>query len=375
MLGTTMPTPLYVIYQGAWHFSAGIITLIYSTYAAGVFAALILGGQSSDRAGRRPVIAAALALSAASTVIFILAPGLAWLFPARILSGLSAGLMTGTGTAALADAAGPSAARRASLVATAVNMGGLGLGPLFAGLLAQFAPDPTTLPFEIYLAPLVVGALATAVVPETVAAGRRPARQIGRIRLPSSGRPEFLAASASAFIAFSLLGLFSALAPSFLGNVLHEHSHAVAGGVVALIFATATVTQLLLASRPDRLSMRAGLILIMPGLAIISLALAEASLALFLAGTVVGGVAVGACFVGSLHTANRLAPPDSRAQVISAYFTFAYVGLTIPVVAVGFAAQQVGDLPAVSVCAAALAAAAVAALATDAWSAQTVRRR
>jgi predicted lipoprotein with Yx(FWY)xxD motif len=40
-------------------------------------------------------------------------------------------------------------------VATAANMDGLGLGPLIAGLFAQYAPHPTTL-FEVYLALLAV---------------------------------------------------------------------------------------------------------------------------------------------------------------------------------------------------------------------------
>jgi MFS family permease len=53
----------------------------------------------------------------------------------RLLSGLSAGLMTGTATAALTETAGAGPGRRASLVSTTANMGGLGLGPLLAGLL------------------------------------------------------------------------------------------------------------------------------------------------------------------------------------------------------------------------------------------------
>jgi MFS family permease len=58
------------------------------------------------------------------------------------VSGLSAGLMTGTATATLTELVPASASRRASLVATAANMGGLGLGPLIAGLFAQYAPHP-----------------------------------------------------------------------------------------------------------------------------------------------------------------------------------------------------------------------------------------
>ena len=74
MLGTTLPTPLYVIYQAQWHFSPALVTVIFAVYAAGVLAALLLAGRASDQAGRKPVLAAALGCSAASTVVFILAP-------------------------------------------------------------------------------------------------------------------------------------------------------------------------------------------------------------------------------------------------------------------------------------------------------------
>ena len=133
MLGTTLPTPLYVIYQDRWHFSAAMVTVTFAVYAAAVIATLLLAGRSSDQAGRRPVLAVALGASALSTVVFILAPGLGALIAARIVSGLSAGLMTGTATATLTELIPASASRRASLVATAANMAGLGLGPWSPG--------------------------------------------------------------------------------------------------------------------------------------------------------------------------------------------------------------------------------------------------
>src|SRR5580704_18550706 len=168
MLGTTLPTPLYDIYQARWHFSAAVVTATFAVYAAAVLVTLLLAGRSSDQAGRKPVLAAALGASALSTVVFIFAPDVGALVAARIVSGLSAGLMTGTATATLTELIPASASRRASLVATAANMGGLGLGPLIAGLFAQYAPHPTVLVFEVYLAVLVVAGLCLVFVPETV---------------------------------------------------------------------------------------------------------------------------------------------------------------------------------------------------------------
>lgn len=356
MLGTTLPTPLYVIYQAQWHFSAGIVTVIFASYAAGVLVALLQAGRSSDQVGRRPVVLTALGFSAASTVVFILAPSLGWLFVGRVLSGLSAGLVTGTATAALTETYGGSSSRRASTVATAANLGGLGLGPLIAGLFAQYGPNPTVLVFEVYLGVLAVAAIGLTVVPETVTDRQKLNLRFTGLGMPVAGRSEFIAAGAAAFAAFSLLGLFTALAPSFLGAVLHEHSHAVSGVVVFAIFGTAALTQLFLARFPSRPVIMSGLGLFLVALALIVTGLAEASMALFLAGTVIGGVAVGAAFIGSLSTANRLAPVQMRGRVVSTYFVFAYVGLTIPVIGVGIASEHVGDFRAVLVCSIVLAA-------------------
>jgi MFS family permease len=347
MLGTTLPTPLYDIYQAQWHFSAAIVTVTFAVYAAGVLLTLLLTGRTSDQAGRKPVLAAALGCSALSTVVFILAPNVGVLMAGRILSGFSAGLMTGTATATLTELIPASASRRASLVATAANMGGLGLGPLIAGLFAQYGPHPTVLVFQVYLAVLAVAGLCLFLVPETVSPRRRPVIRFAGLGIPERGRGEFVAAGVAAFAAFSLLGLFAGLAPTFVANVLHEPNHAVQGAVVFGLLAVGTVTQLVLARFGSRRVVMAGLGLFLAALTLIVTALAAASMALFLAGTVVGGVAVGAVFLGSLATANRLAPPGRRGQTVSTFFVLCYAGLIIPVVGVGVATLFTGDFPAV----------------------------
>ena len=280
-------------------------------------------------------MAVALAASALSTVLFILAPGIGVLIVARVVSGLSAGLMTGTATAALTELIPASASRRASLVATAANMGGLGLGPLIAGLFAQYAPHPTTLVFEVYLAVLAAAALLLLLVPETVRPRTRPALRFAGLGIPERGRGEFIAAAVAAFAAFALLGLFSSLVPGFIGGVLHQGSHAVQGAIVFGLFAVGTVTQVVLSRFSSRRVVLAGLGLLLAALGLIVAALAQSGMALFLAGTAAGGVAVGAIFLGSLATASRLAPAGRRGQVISAFFVACYAGLIIPVVGVG----------------------------------------
>lgn len=350
ILGTSLPAPLYAIYQRQWHFSAGVVTLIFAVYAVAVLAVLLVAGRSSDQVGRKPVMAAALASSAISTVVFILAANVGWLFVGRIFSGVSAGLIIGAATAALTELVQESASRRASLVATAANMGGAGLGPLVAGLFAQYLPQPTVLVFEAYLGLLAMAALALAFVPETVTRRQRLSLRFTGLGIPAAGRGEFIAAGVAAFAAFALSGLFTSLAPGFVTGVLHQTNVAIAGGVPFLLFAAATVAAVGLARFNSRPVILAGLLLFLVGLALVVAGISAASLALFLAGTVVGGIAVGAINVGSLSIANRLAPAEDRGRIISTYFVFAFTGLIIPVVGVGIASDYVGNFRAVLGC-------------------------
>ena len=200
--------------------------------------------------------------------------------------------------------------------------------------------------FEVYLAVLAVAALLLLLVPETVQHRTRPALRFAGLGIPERGRGEFIAAGVAAFAAFALLGLFSSLVPGFIAGQLHQGSHAVQGAVVFLLLAVGAITQVAVSRLDSRRVVLAGLILFLAALALIVAALAQSAMALFLAGTVTGGVAVGAIFLGSLATANRLAPAERRGQSISAFFVACYAGLIIPVVGVGVLAGFTGTFPA-----------------------------
>ncbi|HVT69221.1 MAG TPA: MFS transporter, partial [Trebonia sp.] len=129
MLATTEPTPLYAFWERDYGFGSVVTTLVFATYAVGVIAALLFAGRDSDVDGRRPVLLACVALSALSSVLFLVANGLAALFAGRLVSGLSAGLAAAAATATLVDLAGRSPLW-SRVMPGAVNMFGLGIGPV-----------------------------------------------------------------------------------------------------------------------------------------------------------------------------------------------------------------------------------------------------
>ena len=117
MLGTTLPTPMYALYSERMHFSVLATTVIYATYAGGVLLALLAFGRWSDAVGRRPMLLAGTVFALASALGFLDAHSVPQLLIGRALSGLSAGIFTGTATAAVIEAAPPSWRNRAAAVA------------------------------------------------------------------------------------------------------------------------------------------------------------------------------------------------------------------------------------------------------------------
>lgn len=342
MLGTTLPTPLYPHYEQRWGFSALTITVIFAVYAFGVIAALLFLGGLSDQIGRRPALLAGLALSAASAVAFLLAGGLGVLLAGRVLSGLSAGIFTGTGTATLVDFASPGRKAFATGVATAVNLGGLGCGPLLAGVLAAVATAPLRLPFWVDLVLLVPAFAAVIGLPETVRPSGRSLPRMQRLRVPAQLRGTFTRAATAGFASFAMSGLFGAAAPIFLATLLHLPSPALSGVMVFLLFASSAAGQLAITRISARTGLSAGCVGVITGAGLVAAALALVSLALLITGAIVAGLGQGLSVGAGLAALNAEAPADRRAEVASSFFVVLYVGLSIPIIGTGLASQVIG---------------------------------
>jgi MFS family permease len=342
MFGTTLPTPLYVLYQEELGFADDMLTLIFAAYAAGVLAALLLFGRASDQLGRRRMLLLGLGCAALSTGAFLFDHGLALLIVGRLLSGLSAGIFTGTATAALVDLAGGGRGRRATLVATVANIGALGLGPLVAGLLAQFAPLPLRLPYWVDLALILLAILAVWAMPETVDVPRHPRLRISRPDLPPEVRPVFVRAATAGFAGFAVLGLFAAVAPSFLLDLLHEPSHALSGAVVFTLLAASALGQVTLAERLGRRALAAGCGALIAGMGLLVAGLAATSLGFVIAAAIIAGLGQGLCMRAGLGAVNSRAPAERRAGAASTFFIVMYVGISVPAIGVGLGATRLG---------------------------------
>ncbi len=346
LAASAAPSPLYVVYQDEWGFSSTTLTLVFAVYVFGLLASLLVLGGLSDHVGRRPLVAASLALEAVAMVLFLLAGDVGVLVAARVVQGVATGIaMTAMG-AALVDLAPPERPALAGVVSGLAPISGLAIGALATGILVEYGPDPTHFVYALILVGLVVSALAATRMPET--AGGRPGALASlrpRIGVPAHLRAEGLALVPILIAGWSLGGLYMSLGPSVAAEVFGLSSHVIGGLVVALLCGTGALTiHLLRGTEPPRaVALAAGWLAVGMAISLVGLALEQVAIAAL--GTVVAGVGFGASARGTFGTVAALARPEERGEVFAAFYVVSYLAFSLPALAAGFATNAFGLRP------------------------------
>jgi MFS family permease len=364
-MGSVVVSPLYPLYQDTFGFSDLTLTLVYAVYAVGNVIALLVLGQISDQIGRKRAALPGLALAAVSGLLFLLARSTAWLFAARLLTGVAVGICSGTGTAWLAEQYGPGRRSLAALVATTANLAGIALGPVVGGVLAQYAPAPLVTPLVVYLVAVLASAIAVLRTADTKRPHGRSLRRLRvrpRVGVPREILPAFAAPTVTALAIFALGGLYFALIPGIMVRDLHETSSALSGLVITQFAAVAVAGVWLTRRLRPLTAMRTGLACLLPAALLVTLAQGAASLPTLIAAAGLGGLTLSMGYRGSLEVVNQIAPDDRRAEVVSGYFVACFLGNSLPIIGIGLLATLTGPLSASATFAAVIAAVALGTL-------------
>jgi MFS family permease len=346
----TLPSPLYGLYRTRDHLSALMITVIYAIFAGGTIATLLSVRSIAARIGRRGVMLVAVATMMASAGLLAAWKALPGLLIGRLLTGASVGLAAGTAITYLIELrlrSDPKASMtRARTIGTSVNVGALGVGPLIAGLLAQWGKLQLTLPYLVVLAFGAIALVGLWGVPETGALAGRATSAGQPSGAPRSGRLP-IPAAAGTLAAFSANGLFAGLSGLFLATTLHRPSHALSGVTLFLVFSSGVVSQLvtvkLKAPRVLALgtfSMLVGLVLL-----VVSVRLSIPNLALFLISGALIGAGAGAVFKGTTGIVLEESAPENRLAMTSDLLIALFIGLSVPVIGAGVALNQGASAP------------------------------
>jgi MFS family permease len=331
--GAQQFTPLLLVYRAELGLSATVVQGMFALYALGLVPGLLLGGPCSDRYGRRRVMLPVLVASIAGTLLLILGgtePG--WLYAGRLVAGVASGAAFSAGAAwikelSAAERPGATPAPRRLTVMMSI---GFGLGPLVAGVLAQWAPHPTVLP---YLPHLALSVVALPLVARTRETRGGSAHRAGW-RIPGAGDRRFrtvVVPLAPWVFASASVGL--AYLPGLVAARLGGHA-LVYSAVVVMLTSGAGIAVQPLARRLDhprrpRLIV-AALATVVAGLLVAALAAAELSPGLVVLAALVLGAGYGGCQVCGLLEVQRLAPPEHLAGLTAIYQAVSYLGFVVP---------------------------------------------
>jgi MFS family permease len=346
LAASSAPSPLYVVYQDEWGFSATTLTVVFAVYVFGLLASLLVLGGLSDYVGRRPLIAASIALEAVAMVLFIVAGDVGVLMAARVVQGVATGMAMTTMGAALVDLDPPESPGLAGVVSGLAPISGLAVGSLITGALVEYGPEPTQFVYALILVGLAAAALVAWRMPETAArragalSSLRP-----RVGVPARVRPEFFSLVPILLATWSLGGLYMSLGPSVAAQVFDMPSHVVGGLVVTLLCGTGALTiyALRAATMARALSLAASVLVV--GMAVTLAGLVADQVLLTALGTVVAGVGFGASGRGTFGTLALLAAPSERGEMFAAFYVVSYLAFSVPALAAGLASTSAGLRP------------------------------
>jgi MFS family permease len=229
---------------------------------------------------------------------------------------------------------------RFEVVSTGANIGGLALGPLIAGFLAEYVSAPLRTPYIVFAVLLLLAMVAVSLTPETVQAlPVRPRYRRQQISTDHGDRTGYLTAAASGFSAFAIIGVYTALSAGFVAGTLHRSNHLLAGTVAFSFLAAATIGQL----TTSRLSLRRRQIIGLAGQSVglvgLVVGMQTADLATFLIAGMVAGAGAGVLFKSAIGTVAAMAAPTKRGEALSGLFLICYAGMSLPAIGVGIAAR------------------------------------
>lgn len=340
--GTNVPTPLLIVYRERLDLGPDVLTALFGAYALGLVPALFLAGPASDRLGRKRLVLGGTALAGlASLLLIAAASSLPLLVVGRLLQGAVSGIAFTACGAWLTELSGPDAGPAAGRRAAVAMTGGFCLGPLVSGVLAQYGPAPTTLPYLVHVALVVAGLAAAATLPETVPpriAGAAPPAT-GLLARPGDRRVLLTVLAPMSVWVFAFPTVVVAAVPLLVRT---DAPPVLLTGVLAgLTLGTGTVAAPL-QRRCGRWTAAIACAAGAAGYVVATVGAVTGSPAVLLVSALVLGGSGGLMLAAGLTLTARLARPDRRGALAAVFYAFAYVGFGAPyVVAVTAAATRI----------------------------------
>ncbi|MBP2217016.1 MFS transporter [Arthrobacter sp. CAN_C5] len=328
--------PLLLFYRGFYGYSSVEVALFLAFYIVGIVPGFALAGPWSDRYGRKPVLLAGMLLGILGSLILAFASSTAiGMCAGRVIGGLSvaAGMVAGSSwikELSTIEGRPDLGARRASL-ALSVGFGG---GAGIAGILAQWGPAPTLVPYGVHIIASLAATPLLLKAAETRAFDPRVTSLRGDLRIPKAARKKFWGVIAPlAPWVFAAPVLAFAVGPSLVADQLGDQQVAFATLVTVLVLGVGTLTQLF--SRPliralHGHAMSAAVVIAAIGAIVLSTTIPMGAIWPVLAAAPFFGIGYGLAMVAGLSSVQALSSADDLAGSTAVFYGMTYAGFLLP---------------------------------------------
>lgn len=334
LAGSSVPTPLYPIYQDQWHFTAMGISFIFSIYAISVLAGLLVFGRLSDYVGRRSVLLWTTVLQLVAMYMLGVADGFTDLVLGRLIQGVSTGAAVPAVGAALIDLNH----KRGAVVNALTPAIGSAVGALMGSVFAQALPYPTHTVFAALAFILVIQGVGLLFMRDIRAKIPGAARSlIPQFSIPVDVRGPMIIASSLFVAGWAVAGFFASMGPRLIEQ-LFALPASWAGGLVLAAFAGSGVAAIgAFVTRSMHTLAWIGALGLLIGMAMVVVSLITGSLTPFVFGVVISGAGFGAGFQGGIRLVLSKSRAEEVAGVLSVAFLCCYLGMGVPAMIAGYA--------------------------------------
>lgn len=331
--GANQFAPMLLVYRDERGLSEQLVTGMFAAYVGGLVPALLAAAWVSQHQGKRPLVRLSSVLMLVGSVLLLLGADSSWLlFAGRIASGIGVGFVMAPGTAWVKELSAGlplgTGARRSTVALTA----GFAIGPMVAGVLAQWFPAPLQLTYAVHLIAQAVAAAIVWNAPEldtsdqptpTVAAAAQHLMHGWFWKLIVPSAPWVFGAATVAF----------AVTPALVGPVPGLPRVAAAGLTAGLTLGTSVMVQPSVRRYAHHDPGRTPPL----GMAVLTLGMMIATAAALLPhplwlvpAAVVLGAAHGLLMVGSVTIVEHHTPPHLMAPTTAVVYSLTYIGFLAP---------------------------------------------
>jgi hypothetical protein len=339
--GANQFVSMLVAYKSERGISTAVNDGLFGIYAVALIVALLLCGPAADLWGRARVVRPAVALSLVASVVLMTGThSVPLLFLGRFLGGVASGAIFAAGSAWVKELSVGDEGLGARRAALSLSLG-FGVGPLAAGVVAQWAPHPLVL---AYVPHLVIATVALPLVwrvpeslrPENERAAARSASYRSRLRVPAASHRRFLRVVLPAALwVFAAPAVAFAVLPSLVSGHVGGYPLLFSAGLAGLTLGTGVAVQPI-ARRLDAPGRVTGALLglgvIVVGMVLAAIAAGHVWPVLALVAAMPLGAGYGLGLVSGLLETQRIAAPDELAGLTAVYYSLTYVGFALPLV-------------------------------------------